>query len=92
MRFSCFKRDFMGAPIRIALQALQKGTLLTQLTYALGAGNPSLSCELSYRVDEKYWVLAGKQEVTVCFALNFDNITDRALARIFLLVLLFIFL
>jgi Arp2/3 complex, 34 kD subunit p34-Arc len=53
----------------------------------IGAGNPNLTCEISYRVDEKYWVIASKNEVTIAFALNFDNATDKALARIFLLVL-----
>jgi hypothetical protein len=53
---------------------------------AAGSGNPSDSCEIPYRTDEKYWVVASKGEVTVSFALQFDNKTDRALARIFLLV------
>jgi hypothetical protein len=75
MKFSCFKRDFMGAPIRRALLSLQKGQ-----------GNPGDSCEIPYRTDEKYWVVSSKGEVTVSFALQFDNPTDRALARIFLLV------
>jgi hypothetical protein len=33
-------------------------------------------------------VISAKPEVTVSFALNFDNPTDKALARIFLLVTL----
>lgn len=74
MKFSCFKKDFLGAPIRRALKQLKTG-----------AGNPSHSCELPYRQDEKYWVVASKDEVTVSFALQFENITDKALARIFLL-------
>jgi hypothetical protein len=74
MKFSCFKRDFLGAPIRRALLSLKAG-----------AGNPKDSCEIAYRPDEKYWVIASAKEVTVSFSLNFDNQTDRALARIFLL-------
>ena len=74
MLFSCFKRDFLGAPIRRALLALKAGE-----------DNTKNSCEIPYRNDEKYWVLASKSEVTVSFALNFDNPTDKALARIFLL-------
>lgn len=74
MKFSCFKKDFIGAPMRRALKALKAG-----------AGNPTDSCELPYRLDEKYWVVAAKGEVTISFALQFDNQTDRALARIFLL-------
>ena len=74
MKFSQFKKDFLGAPIRRALKALQAG-----------AGNPAHTCEIPYRNDEKYWVVASKDEVTVSFAMNFDNTTDKALARIFLL-------
>ncbi len=73
-KFSCFKKDFLGAPIWRALKSLKAG-----------AGQPTDSCELSYRLDEKYWVVSTKNEVTVSFALQFDNQTDRALARIFLL-------
>ena len=62
MKFSCFKKDFLGAPIRRALK---------QLTVATGV--PSAACELPYRADEKYWVVSAKGEVTVSFALQFDN-------------------
>ena len=31
-------------------------------------------------------MIAAKSEVTVSFALNFDNVTDKSLARIMLLV------
>lgn len=74
LKFSQFKKDFLGAPIRRALKALQAG-----------AGNPAHSCEIPYRNEEKYWVVASKDEVTVSFAMHFDNVTDKALARIFLL-------
>jgi hypothetical protein len=30
---------------------------------------PADSCEVPYRLDEKYWVLASKNEVTVSFAM-----------------------
>ena len=66
----------MGAPIRRALLTLK----------ATGSGDFNQSCEIPYRSDEKFWVIASKGEITVSFALNFDNQTDRALARIFLLV------
>ncbi len=56
---------------------------------AAGTGNPEFSVEINYRSDEKYWVVAAKSDITIAFALNFDNVTDRALARIFLLVLFF---
>ena len=79
----------MGAPIRRALRGLHKGIYyFIKPRFLIGATDPSFNCELGYRSDEKYWVMAGKAEVTVAFALNFDNTTDRALARIFLLVLL----
>lgn len=74
MKFSCFKKDFLGAPIRRALKQL-----------ASPGGVASGACELPYRCDEKYWVVSAKGEVTISFALQFDNQTDRALARIFLL-------
>lgn len=67
MKFSCFKRDFMGAPIRKALLGLKAGKISKFLK--LGAGNPADSCEIPYRMDEKYWVVAAKAEVTVSFAL-----------------------
>ena len=51
----------------------------------IGAGNPANSYEIPYRADEKFWVISSKSEVTVHFSLQFDNITDKALARIFLL-------
>jgi hypothetical protein len=47
---------------------------------------PAVSCEIPYRLDEKFWVIASKNDVTVSFAMQFENPTDRALARIFLLV------
>lgn len=47
--------------------------------------NPKDQCEIPYRSDEKYWVTTGKADVTVSFSLNFENPTDKALARIFLL-------
>lgn len=74
MKFSCFKKDFLGAPIWRALKAL-----------ASHGAVPAEACELPYRGDEKYWVVSAKGEVTISFSLQFDNQTDRALARIFLL-------
>ena len=81
----------MGAPIRRALQGLATGnTTLPPFNHLLGEGKTSDSCEINYRKDEKYWVVAAKGEVTVSFALQFENTTDRALARIFLLVSLYL--
>lgn len=64
-KFSAFKKDFIGAPMRRALKNLAVD--------AKGSGNPSDSCEIPYRIDEKYWVVAAKAEVTISFALQFDN-------------------
>jgi len=75
LKFSQFKKDFLGAPIRRALKHLSKSK----------TGNLSHSCEIPYRIDEKYWVVSEKDGVSVSFSLQFDNQTDRALARIFLL-------
>ena len=73
-KFSCFKRDFMSAPIRRAFKALDAGK-----------SAPNLACEIAYRSDEKMWVVPTANEVTVCLAMNFHNDTDKALARISLL-------
>jgi len=64
----------LGAPIKRALASL-----------ASGQGKTTDSCEINYRSDEKYWVTANKTEVTVSYGLQFDNATEKALARIFLL-------
>ena len=65
----------MGAPIRRALISLSKDSV-----------SAADQCELPYRLEEKLWVTASKTEVSVAFGLSFDNPTDKALARIFLLV------
>ncbi len=74
LKFSQFKRDFMSAPIRRAIKGL-------------ASGDPSLNhtCQINYRPDEKFWVIANKGDVSVSFGMQFDNATDKALARIFLL-------
>ena len=74
LKFSCFKRDFMGAPIRRAFLALKNG-----------ASDPKLACQIDYRNDEIFWVVPTKNEVTVAFGMQFSNDTDKALARISLL-------
>jgi hypothetical protein len=63
LKFSQFKKDFLGAPIRRALKHLK----------ASNTGNPSHSCEIPYRIDEKYWVVSEKDGVSVSFSLQFDN-------------------
>jgi len=73
MKFSCFKRDFLGAPMRKALTNFKNGMLLLSPQFLTGQGSQSDNCEIPYRTDEKYWVVASKAEVTVSFALQFDN-------------------
>ena len=43
-RFSMFKRNFLGAPIRAAIKAAMEG-------------KPIAPAQVPYRQDEKYWVL-----------------------------------
>lgn len=63
-KFSCFKRDFMGAPIWRALQAIIKKS---------GAPKPS---QIDYRKDERYWVLPEAEAVTVTFEVNIEHKED----------------
>jgi hypothetical protein len=44
-------------------------------------------CQIDSRKDERYWVFGSDKDVNVTFEVNFDNETDRSLARIFLLEL-----
>lgn len=74
-RFSVFKRDFMSAPIRAAITMIQAGK------------NDFKACQIDYRVDESYWVMGTKDDVSVCFQVNFGSTTDQSLARMFLLEL-----
>ena len=72
-RLSELKKDFMSAPIRHAFDSSLAGKICTPM-------------EISYRTDEKYWVMmptAG--EVQVYFAMNFHNETDISLGRVMLL-------
>ena len=58
-KFSCFKRDFMGAPIWRAMKAIQNGS------------EPSKPCQIDYRKKEKYWVFPDKKDVSVTFEVDF---------------------
>jgi len=74
-RYACFKRDFLGAPIRKAINmVLQKKDGFEP-------------CQIDYRKDERFWVFGTKDNVSVTFEVNFEGETDQALARIFLLEL-----
>lgn len=68
-RISCFKRDYVGAPIYAAMKAALKGEKFEPV-------------EVPYRSDEKYWVFSDKSEVTVVYGLNFHTDLEKVLARI----------
>ncbi len=44
-------------------------------------------CQIDYRKNEKFWVFGSPEDVAVTFEIQFDNETDQALARVFLLEL-----
>ena len=72
-RISMFKRNFLGAPIRLAMKS------------AL-SGKPCAAAIIPYRQDEKYWVFVTEGDsVQVFFALNFVDTIDKELARVILL-------
>lgn len=72
-RLSVFKKDFMSAPIRLAMEAALKGTTVPPM-------------EVAYRQDEKFWVvMPAKDEVQVYLSVNFHNDVDVALGRVMLL-------
>lgn len=74
-KFSCFKRDFIGAPIWRALNAIKNKS------------DPPKACQIDYRKDERYWVFPDKNEVSVTFEINLPSKEDQQLGRIFLLEL-----
>jgi hypothetical protein len=59
LKFSAFKKDFIGAPFRKAFKPLAAGKKKRGLSF-LGAGNPTFSYEIPYRLDEKFWVISAK--------------------------------
>lgn len=74
-KLSLFKRDFLGAPVRKFFKAAIEGKEVDPV-------------EVPYRKDEKYWLIqSGKNECQVYFGVNFQDETDRVLARIFMLEL-----
>lgn len=74
-KFACFKRDFMGASIWSAMQAVLNGKNLPK------------PVQINYRSDEKFWVVSHDKNITVTFELNITSTEDSQLARIFLLEL-----
>ena len=74
-KYACFKRDFMGAPIWAAMQAILNNTA------------PPKPCQIDYRKDESFWVFPAEKDVSVTFEVNLNSVEDQALARIFLLEL-----
>lgn len=75
-KYACFKRDFLGAPIRRAMKAVAEGT-----------GASLKPCQIDYRKDERFWVFPSAGDVNCTFEVNFESSTDQSLARIFLLEL-----
>ena len=72
-RISCFKKDFMSAPIRRAMLSALEGKIVDPV-------------EVPYRQDEKFWVLMpAADEVQVYLAVNFNNETEQSLGRVMLL-------
>ena len=72
-KFAQFKRDFLGAPIRKAMNCVKNKK------------NDFKPCQINYRKDERYWVFGSDKDVRVIFEVNFTDAEDIALARIFLL-------
>lgn len=75
-KFACFKRDFLSAPIRKAMNIVLKKTKGT-----------FQACQIDYRKDERMWIFGSAEDVSVTYEINFESETDTALARIFLLEL-----
>ena len=75
LKFACFKRDFMGAPIWRAMKAIKEGK------------EPPKPCQIDYRKNERYWVFPDKKDVSCTFEVQFQTIEDVSLGRIFLLEL-----
>ena len=84
-KVSRLKRDFLGAPIRNGMQKA-----------IAGKANEVQPCEIPYRPDEKYWVLApSANSIEVVFSLNFNKIdkdktrdggkADFAIAKVLLI-------
>ena len=74
-KFSQFKRDFLSAPIRMAMNMVLAGK------------DGFKACQINYRKDERFWVFGSSNDVSCTFEVNFDSVTDQSLARIFLLEL-----
>ena len=74
-KFACFKRDFLGAPIRKAMKLV------------LEKKGDYQACQVDYRKKERFWVTGSADDVTVTLEVQFDNETDNALARVFLMEL-----
>ena len=72
-KFAKFKRDFIGAPIRLAMKKALAGEQFTP-------------CEIPYRKNEKYWLLQpDKDEVQIIFSVQYEDKTEQALARVMMI-------
>jgi hypothetical protein len=60
---------YQEGALKLASRYKNRINALLSFIMEIGDGKASDSCEIPYRVDEKYWVTANKTEVTVSFAL-----------------------
>lgn len=67
--WSVFKVDFMGAPIRKALNEIKEENKEEYLV------------EIPYRKNEKYWIKKTENNASIIFSIHFNDQTDIALAR-----------
>ena len=70
---SNLKTHVMGGPIERALSAL-----------ASKSSSSTAPIVINYRKEESYFVCPGASKVTVIFLVDFEDVTDKALARVFL--------
>lgn len=75
-RYAVFKRDFVSAPIRKAMNAV-----------LAGKGDTVKPCQIDYRSNESFFVFPSKTDVSVTLEVDFASQEDKAMARIFLLEL-----
>ena len=69
-KWSCIKRDFVGAPIYRALQSLKEKK-------STNANN----CQIDFRPHESYWIRADGDKVIVLYNIHFDDEIDQTLAK-----------
>lgn len=66
-----FRRNFFASPFERAFEGVK-------------AGKASAKCEYSCRPTEKVWIIPASDNVTVFFAISFDDAVDKAIAKLIL--------